>query len=106
MEERTPLTSIFGDTAQLRIVETLVLHPDFDYSLDELAEIANVSNLDMTTQEHILLDYQLMRRSVIKNNMQRYIFEKNSPAGKALNLFMFMLADIPEQRGKRNGKKN
>ncbi len=39
MSEESPLQTVFGTHPQVKIVETFVLHPDFDYNLTELADI-------------------------------------------------------------------
>lgn len=94
-EEESPLRAIFGNTPQTRMIETLVLHPDCDYDLYELAEISEVPNM-MTTlsYETLLMDYQILKATRIKNDKQSYALDKDSPTGKLLNALAFKLADI------------
>ena len=54
VSEESPLRAIFGSHPQVKIVETLVIHPDFDYSLIELAENAEVPNgLGIRTERQV-----------------------------------------------------
>ena len=110
-KEESLLRLIFGNTPETRMIETLVLHPDCDYDLYELAEISEVSNL-MTTLSYqtLLMDYQILKATRIKNNKQLYALDKDSPTGKLLNAIAFKLAEIgielQEGRDEGNGKKN
>jgi hypothetical protein len=94
-KEESPLRAIFGNTPQTRMIETLVLHSDCDYDLYELAEISEVPNL-MTTlaYETLLMDYQILKATRVKNDKQLYALDKDSPTGKLLNSLAFKLADI------------
>lgn len=94
-KEESPFRLIFGNTPETRMIETLVLHSDCDYDLYELAEISEVSNL-MTTlsYETLLMDYQILKATRVKNDKQRYALDKNSPTGKLLNDLAFKLADV------------
>ena len=93
-KEESPLRSIFGNTPQTRMIETLVLHPDCDYELYELAEIAEAPDAVMKSQWALLMDYQILKETRIKKNVQRYAFYKDSPTGKLLNALAFKLADV------------
>lgn len=94
-KEESPLRSIFGNTPQTRMVEMLVLHPDFDYDTQELAEISEAPDiLTMMSHQALLVHYQILKETVIKDNVQRYAFDKDSPTGKLLNELAFKLADI------------
>lgn len=108
-EEERPLRAIFGNTPLVRIVETLVLHPGFDYELSDLAAIAGVREMrTIVLQKTILMDYQIMKEVRAGDNNRRYGFNKDSPTGKLLNSFVFKLAEIriePEE-GEEDGKKN
>jgi hypothetical protein len=93
-EEESPLRAIFGNTPQTRMIETLVLHSDCDYDLYELAEISEAPDMvAMMSHKALLMDYQIMKETVIKNNVQRYALDKDSPTGKLLNDLAFKLAD-------------
>lgn len=93
-KNESPLRAIFGNTPQARMIETLVLHPDCDYELYELAEIAEASDAVMRSQWALLIDYQILKETRIKKNVQRYAFDKDSPTGKLLNALAFKLADV------------
>lgn len=110
-KEESPLRAIFGNTPQTRMIETLVLHPDCDYDPYELAEISEVPNMTtILSYKALLMDYQIMEETRIKNNIQRYALDKDSPTGKLLNTLAFKLAEIgielQEGRDEGNGKKN
>lgn len=94
-KEESPLRLIFGNTPQIRMLETLVLHPDCDYDPYELAEISEVSDMvTMLSHKALLMDYQILKETRLKNNLQRYALDKDSPTGKLLNDLAFKLADV------------
>jgi hypothetical protein len=108
-EEERPLRAIFGNTPLVRIVETLVLHPGFDYELSDLAAIAGVREMrTIVLQKTILIDYHIMKEVREGENIRRYGFNKDSPTGKLLNSFVFKLAEICSEPGggEGDGKKN
>jgi hypothetical protein len=109
-EEESPLRAIFGDTPRVRIIETLVSHPAFDYELSDLAAIAGVREMrTIVLQKTILMDYQIMKEVRVDDNTKRYSFNRDSPTGKLLNSFVFKLAEIGiklQEEGREHGKKN
>ncbi len=94
VSEESPLRAIFGSHPQVKIVETLVIHPDFDYSLIELAENAEVSKAMVFALKDKFLHYKIMKPTRKVERLQRYKFNENSPVGKLLNSLSFKLADI------------
>jgi|SRR3989338_8312971 len=42
MEAKTAFLEIFGDSPILRVVDFLILHEDFDYSMTDIAEFSGV----------------------------------------------------------------
>ena len=94
VSEESPLRAIFGSHPQVKIVETLVIHPDFDYSLIELAENAEVPKAMVFALKDKFLHYQIMKPTMNVGRIQRYKFNENSPVGKLLNSLSFKLADI------------
>ncbi|RJS68856.1 hypothetical protein CW713_08080 [Methanophagales archaeon] len=94
VSEESPMQAIFGNHPQVKIIETLVLHPDFDYNLTELAENAEVSRATVFALKDKLLHYGVMKPTKKVGRIQLYRFNKDSPTGKLLNTLSFKLADI------------
>ena len=94
VSEESPLQAVFGTYPQVKIVETFVLHPDFDYNLAELAENAEVSRSTVFALKDKLLHYGIMKPTKKVGRIQLYKFDKDSPVGKLLNTLSFKLADI------------
>ena len=42
MEEKTAFLQIFGDSPVLRVLDFLVVHEEFDYSMSDIAKLAGV----------------------------------------------------------------
>ncbi len=94
MYEESPMRAIFGVHPQVKVVETLLLHPDFEYNLTELAESAEVSKATIFELRDKLLHYGIMKPTKKVGRIQLYQFDKDSPAGKLLNSLSIKLADI------------
>ncbi len=92
--EDNPMRAIFGFHPQVKVIETLVLHPDFEYNLTELAESAEVSKAMMFELKDKLLHYGIMKPTKKVGRIQLYQFYKDSPVGKLLNSLSYKLADI------------
>jgi hypothetical protein len=94
VSKESPLQAVFGTHQQLKIVETFVLHFDFDYNLAELAENAEVSRSTVFALKDKLLHYGIMKPTKKVGRIQLYKFDKDSPMGKLLNTLSFKLAGI------------
>jgi len=92
--EESPFQGIFGTHPQVKVIETLVLHSDFEYNLTELAESANVSKATIFDLKDRLLHYQILRPTKKVGHIQLYQFDGKSPAGKLLNSLSLKLEDI------------
>ncbi|MEE8168842.1 MAG: hypothetical protein V3T58_08240 [Candidatus Hydrothermarchaeales archaeon] len=78
----------------MKIIETLLLHSDFEYNLTELAESAEVSKASVFELKERLLHYGILKPTKKVGRIQLYRFNKESPVGKLLNTLSFKLADI------------
>lgn len=94
MLEESPMRIIFGSHPQVKVIETLVLHPDFEYNLTELAESAEVSKATMFELRDKLLHYGVMKPTKKVGHIRLYKFDKESPVGRLLNSLSYKLADI------------
>ena len=92
--EKSPMQAIFGPHPQVKVVETLLLHPDFEYNLTELAESAGVSKATIFELKEKLIHYGIMKPTKKVGRIQLYKFDKHSSVGKLLNALSFKLADI------------
>jgi len=92
--EKSPIQAIFGVHPQVKVVETLLLHPDFEYNLTELAECAEVSKATIFELKEKLLHYGIMKPTKKVGRIQLYKFDRHSPVGELLNALSFKLADI------------
>jgi hypothetical protein len=92
--EESPMRAIFGPHPQVKVIETLVLHPDFEYNLTELAESAEISKATIFELRDKLLHYGIMKPTKKVGRIQLYKFDKSSPVGKLLNSLSYKLADI------------
>lgn len=92
--EESPMRAIFGPHPQVKVIETLVLHPDFEYNLTELAESADISKATIFGLRDKLLHYGIMKPTKKVGRIQLYKFDKSSPVGKLLNSLSYKLADI------------
>lgn len=88
------MQAIFGSHPQVKVIETLLLHPDFEYNLTELAESAEVSKATIFELKEKLLHYGIIKPTKKVGRIQLYTFDKHSPVGKLLNALSFKLADI------------
>ncbi|MDI6859386.1 MAG: hypothetical protein QMC85_02700 [Methanocellales archaeon] len=88
-----PLIAIFGDHPEIRIIDTLVAHPDSEYNLSELAECADVSKTSVFKLKDRLLHYGVMKPTKIVGRITLYKFNDKSPTGKLLDEFTWKLAD-------------
>lgn len=92
--EKSPMQAIFGSHPQVRVIETLLLHPGFEYNLTELAENAGVSKATIFELKEKLLHYGIMKPTKKVGRIQLYKFDKHSTVGELLNSLSFKLADI------------
>ncbi len=90
----TPMQAIFGTHPQIKVIETLTFHSDFEYNLTELAESSGVSKSTVFDMKDKLLHYQIMSPTKKVGRIQLYKFESNSSTGKLLNKLSLKLADI------------
>ena len=94
IQAETPMQAIFGTLPQIKVIETLAFHSDFEYNLTELAESASVSKSTVFDMKDKLLHYQIMSPTKKVGRIQLYKFESQSPTGKLLNELSIKLADI------------
>lgn len=92
--EESPMRAIFGPHPQVKVIETLVLHPEFEYNLTELAESAEISKTTIFELKDKLLHYRIIKPTKKVGRIQLYQFDKDSPVGKLLNSLSYKLADI------------
>jgi|GEM_PF-2450368 len=92
--EESPVQAIFGSHPQVKIIETLLLHPDFEYNLTELAECSDVSKATIFELKEKLLHYGILKPTKKVGHIQLYKFNKESPVGKLLNTLSYKLAEI------------
>jgi len=92
--EESPMRAIFGVHPQVKVVETLLLHPEFEYNLTELAESAEVSKATIFELKDRLLHYGIIKSTKKVGRIQLYQFDRGSPVGKLLNSLSLKLADI------------
>lgn len=90
----TPMQAIFGTHPQIKVIETLAYHSDFEYNLTELAESSEVSKSTVFDMKDKLLHYQIMAPTKKVGRIQLYKFESQSSTGKLLNELSIKLADI------------
>lgn len=93
-DEKSPMQIIFGSHPQVKVIETLLLHPDFEYNLTELAECAGVSKATVFNLKEKLLHYGIVKPTKKVGRIQLYKFDKHSTVGGLLNSLSFKLADI------------
>ena len=92
--EESPLEVIFRNRAYVKIVDTLVTHPDCEYTLSELSESADVAPSWVALEKEALLHYRIIKPTSIVDSEQRYQFNKESSVGMLLNDLSFKLATI------------
>ncbi len=105
--EESAMQAIFGSHPQVKVIETLLHHSDFEYNLTELAESAGVSKATIFELKEKLLHYGIMKPTKKVGRIQLYKFDKRSPVGGLLNALSFKLADIDIDlllRGDETGK--
>ena len=92
IEKESPFEAIFGTHPYTKIVDILITHPDCEYTLSELAESAEVQLSWVTLIKNALLQYKIME-PIVREEEQRYKFDKKSLVGTKLNSLSFSLAD-------------
>jgi len=91
--EETPLQALFGTHPQVKVIETLMLHSDFEYNLTELAESSEVSRSTVFGLRDKLLHYKIIRPTKKVGRIQLYTLDTKSPTGKLLNELSLRLVD-------------
>jgi len=82
---------IFASIPQ-RLIETMILHPDFDYEAEELAEITCTTDSELHLHLNAFLRYEIIE--ITQVNPRRFKFNADSPVGTLLNQLAFKLADL------------
>ena len=109
--QESPIQTIFGSHPQVKIIETLLLHPDFEYNLTELAGCSEVSKATIFELKDKLVHYGIIKPTRKVGHIQLYKFNKESAVGKLLNSLSFKLAEIDidvlleEEKGAQKQKK-
>ena len=94
-EEESTLQSVFGIGPCVKIVETLVLHSDCEYTITELSDATGVEEYLVSQQLEILLSFQIVEyRAPTSNSPGQFKFDSKSPAGKSFEFFCLKLAAV------------
>lgn len=107
-KEESPFEAIFGSHPYTKIVNTLVTHPNCEYTLNEIAEIVEARPFWALDVKDALLRYRIIQRG---SKEDTYKFDSKSPVGSLLNTLSFKLAgidiDLEMIRGmEKDGPKN
>ena len=92
---------IFGDSPQTKILDFLADHPDFDYSISEIAKQAQVSRPTVYKIKDILLKKGLIIKTREQGNSPLYKLNLDNKLVKVILKFDFeiakRIADIESQ---------
>ena len=78
------LLDTFGDTPLLRVIEFLLMHPDFDYTKSFIAKETGISRITMERTLKKLIRNDLIDKTRTIGNAEWYRLNRESPRVKVL----------------------
>jgi DNA-binding transcriptional ArsR family regulator len=82
--EQTELQRVFGDTAFVKIVDTLLSHPTYEYTKTELAEVNDVSKSTVYSHWDRLEELDIVEESRAIGNTKMWVLNTDSRVVEAL----------------------
>lgn len=90
------LTHIFGECAQVKLIDFLLSHPWSDFSKTELAEGADIARPTLYKLLKILLDEDMIIETKKVGNIQLYRTNLKSPVMQRISQFKGSLEQIEQ----------
>jgi DNA-binding transcriptional ArsR family regulator len=97
------LTHIFGECAQVKLIDFLLNHPWSDFSKTELAEGADIARPTLYKLLKILLDEDMIIETKKVGNIQLYRTNRKSPIIQRISQFKGSLEEIEQKSYPKSG---
>ncbi|MCE5214588.1 MAG: hypothetical protein LLF83_07715 [Methanobacterium sp.] len=92
------LTHIFGECAQVKLIDFLLTHPWSDFSKTELAEGADIARPTVYKLLKILLAQDMILETKKVGNVQLYRTNRKNPIIQRVSKFKGSLEDIEKNK--------